>query len=27
VGVEGCEKRGGAAQRASSPRYPPDPGN
>jgi len=21
-GVEGCEKRGGAAQRASNPRYP-----
>jgi hypothetical protein len=26
-GVEGCDKSGGAAQRASSPEYPKNPGN
>jgi hypothetical protein len=26
-GVEGCEKSGGAAQRAPSPEYPSNPGN
>ncbi len=26
-GVEGCDKSGGAAQRASSPEYPSNPGN